>query len=97
MSKSKGEYRIVLASSRIKKDWLALEQELPEKMNECKDFLRKTPADRNRAAGRLKKLKPPLQGILQYDVTKDDVRVWYRIDKNEHNVVIKYAGHHPNW
>ncbi|MCK4814628.1 hypothetical protein KA005_02565 [bacterium] len=97
MSKLRGEYRIVLESNKIEKDWLALEKELPERMSECKNFLRTTPADRHRAAGRLKKLKPPYKGILQYDVTKDDVRVWYRIDKNEHTVVIKYTGHHPNW
>ena len=44
----------------------------------------------------LKKLKGPYKGILQYDITKDDARVWYRVDKKENLVIIKYAGHHPD-
>lgn len=96
MSKSKSEYKIVLESNRIEKDWLALEQEFPERMRECKNFLRNNPEDRNQAIGILKKLKGRYKGILQYDVTKDDARVWYRVDKNNHTVIIKYAGHHPD-
>ena len=96
MSKSKSEYKIVLESSRIEKDWLALEQEFPERMKECKNFLRNNPEDRNQAIGILKKLKGRYKGILQYDITKDDARVWYRVNKKECIVIIKYAGHHPD-
>jgi len=97
MSKSKTRYRIVLESNRIQKDWDALEQEFPERMRDCKNFLRNNPEDRAEAVGRLKKLKGTYEGYLQYDVTKDDARVIYRVDKKEKIVVIKYAGHHPNW
>jgi|GEM_PF-811837 len=97
MSKSKNEYRIVLESNKIQKDWLVLEEKFPERMEEFKGFLRATPADRRQAAGRLKKLQGAYKGILQYDITKDDYRVWYRVSKKDYTVVIKYAGHHPNW
>jgi len=66
-------------------------------MEELEVFLENNPADRRKALGKLKKLKGRFQGILQYDITQDDARVWYRIDKRNHNVIIKYAGHHPNW
>ena len=95
MSKSKFRYKIVLESNRIQKNWVALEQEFPERMMECKNFLRNNPEDRTKAIGILKKLKGPYKGILQYDITKDDARVWYRVNKKERIVVIKYAGHHP--
>ena len=98
MSKLKGKYRILLESNRIQKDWLALEEEFPDRMKECKEFLRNSPEDRRQVVGRLKKLKGSYKNktILQYDVTKDDARVWYRVDRNNHTVIIKYAGHHPN-
>ncbi len=97
MSKSKTSYKIVLESSGIQKDWSALEEEFPERMEELKDFLKNNPADRRKALGKLKKLKGRFQTILQYDVTTNDARVWYQIEKKERNVIIKYAGHHPNW
>lgn len=99
MSKSKTRYKIVLESNRIQKDWDALEQEFPERMRDCKNFLRSNPEDRTKAIGILKKLKGIYKekGILQYDITKDDARVIYRVNEREHTVIIKYAGHHPNW
>ena len=97
MSKSKTKYEIVFQSSRIEKAWLALDAEFPERMNQCKSFLNSSPTDRRQAINKLKKLKGEFKGILQYDVTKDDARVWYRVDKNNQMVIIKYAGHHPNW
>lgn len=87
----------MLESNRIKKDWLALETEFPERMDELKRFLRATPTDRRQAIDRLKKLKGNLKGILQYDITKDDARVWYIVDKKKQLVIIRYAGHHPNF
>ena len=97
MSKSKTKYKIILESSGIQKDWSALKDEFPERMEELNSFLKNNPADRRKALGRLKKLKGRFQGILQYDVTQDDARVWYKVDKREHHVIIKRAGHHPNW
>jgi mRNA-degrading endonuclease RelE of RelBE toxin-antitoxin system len=97
MSKSKTEYEIVFQNSRIEKDWISLEAEFPERMNQCENFLSSSPTDRRQAVDKLKKLKGKYKGILQYDVTKDDVRVWYRVDKRKGLVIIKYAGHHPNW
>lgn len=97
MSKSKTRYEIVFQNNRIEKDWLALEAEFPERTNQCKSFLSSSPTDRRQATDKLKKLKGKFKGILQYDVTKDDARVWYRVDKNNQMVIIKYAGHHPNW
>ena len=96
MSRSGIKYKIVLESNRIRKDWDALEQAFPDRMKECKDFLRNNPEDRTKAVGILKKLKGSYQGILQYDITKDDYRVWYRVNKKDYTVVIKYAGPHPN-
>lgn len=97
MSKLETKYEIVFQSNRVEKDLLALEKEFPEKVVECKEFLRNNPEDRNKAIGILKKLKGRYKGILQYDITKDDARVWYRVDRKEKLVIIKYAGHHPNW
>ena len=99
MSKSKTGYRIVLESKRNQKDWDALEQEYPERMRGCKGFLRNNPEDRTQAIGILKKLKGIYRekGILQYDITKDDARVIYRVNKSDNTVIIKYAGHHPRW
>jgi mRNA-degrading endonuclease RelE of RelBE toxin-antitoxin system len=97
MSESKTRYSIVCQNSRIEKDWLALGKEFPERLADCKEFLRANPEDRNKALGILKKLKGRFKGILQYDITKDDARVWYRVDRDNKLVIIKYAGHHPNW
>ncbi len=95
-AKVEPEYEIVLESNRIERDWFALEQEFPERMKACKTFLRNNPEDRRKAIGILKKLKGSYKGILQYDITKDDARVWYRVDRKARTVVIKYAGHHPD-
>ena len=97
MSKSKTKYEIVFQNSRVERDWLKLAEEFPERMNQCKSYLASSPMDRIQAIGRLKKLKGAFKGILQYDVTKDDARVWYRVNKKNRLVIIKYAGHHPNW
>ena len=97
MSESKIRYDIDFQSGRIEKDWLALGKEFPERVAECKEFLINNPEDRNKAIGILKKLKGRHKGTLQYDITKDDARVWYRVDRKEKLVIIKYAGHHPNW
>lgn len=97
MSQSRVKYKIVLESKRIQKDWDAMEQEFPDRMKDCKEFLRNNPEDRTKAIGILKKLKGAYKGILQYDITKDEYRVWYRVNKKENTVVIKYAGSHPNW
>ncbi len=96
MSKAKTRYCIVYQSGRIEKDWLALEKEFPERVADCKEFLCNNPEDRSKAIGVLKKLKGRIKGILQYDITKDDARVWYRVDRKEKLVIIKYAGHHPS-
>ena len=89
-------FSIVFQSSRVEKDWLALVKEFPERVAECRDFLRNHPEDRSKAIGILKKLRGRYLGILQYDITKDDARVWYRVDRKERLVIIKYAGHHPD-
>jgi len=65
-------------------------------MKECKNFLRNNPEDRTKAIGKLKKLKGSRKGQLQYDVTKDEYRVWYKVKKENSTVVIKYAGAHPD-
>jgi mRNA-degrading endonuclease RelE of RelBE toxin-antitoxin system len=99
MSKSKTKYKIVLESNSIQKDWNALGQEFPDRMKECKAFLRNNPEDRTKAVGRLKKLRGIYKekSILQYDITRDDARVIYRVNRKDKTVIIKYAGHHPNW
>jgi mRNA-degrading endonuclease RelE of RelBE toxin-antitoxin system len=97
MSASKTRYNIVFQNSRIQKDWITLESKFTDKIIECKEFLKNNPEDRNQAVGKLKKLKGKYKGILQYDITKDDARVWYRVDRKSKQVIIKYAGHHPNW
>ena len=89
-------YKIVLESNRIKADWDALEQEFPDRMAECKNFLKNNPEDRIKTQGKLKKLHGRYKDILQYDITKNDARVWYRVDRKESLVIIKYAGHHPD-
>ena len=65
MSQSRAKYKIVLESNSIQKDWDALEQEFPDRMNDCKDFLINNPEDRTKAIGILKKLKGVYKGILQ--------------------------------
>jgi mRNA-degrading endonuclease RelE of RelBE toxin-antitoxin system len=99
MSKSKIKYKIVTYSNRVLKGLQALEQEFPDRVKECKAFLRNNPEDRTKAVGILKKLKGIYKekSILQYDITKDDARVIYKVDKKNHQVIIKYAGHHPTW
>lgn len=97
MPESKARYNIACQSNRIEKDWLSLEKEFPDRVLDCKNFLKNSPEDRNKALGILKKLKGRFKGILQYDITKNDARVWYRVDREKNLVIIKYAGHHPNW
>jgi mRNA-degrading endonuclease RelE of RelBE toxin-antitoxin system len=97
MSESKTKYNIVCQNNRVEKDWLSLEKEFPDRVSDCKEFLKNNPEDRNKALGILKKLKGRFKGILQYNITKDDARLWYRVDRKNNLVIIKYAGHHPNW
>ena len=69
---------------------------IPGQSRGSEEFLRNNPEDRSKAAGLLKKLKGRYKGILQYDITKNDARVWYRVDRKENLVMIKYAGNHPD-
>jgi len=71
-----------------------LEKEIPEAIERTEGFLKKTPEDRLKSGGKLKKLKGRLKGILQYDIT-DEARIWYTIDRKQRMVCIKYVGHHP--
>lgn len=89
-------YEIVFGSVQTRKSWISLEQELPNFMQECREYLEQTPEDRLKSNNRLKKLKGRYKGILQYDVTKNDARVWYIVDRENRCVVIKRAGHHPD-
>jgi mRNA-degrading endonuclease RelE of RelBE toxin-antitoxin system len=96
MSETTNKYSIVFQNRRVKKSWMVLEKEFPERTAICKAFLHDNPEDRSKALGLLKKLKGRFRGILQYDITQDDVRVWYRVDRKHNLVIIKYAGHHPD-
>ncbi|MDD4923805.1 MAG: hypothetical protein PHF74_03075 [Dehalococcoidales bacterium] len=96
MSDSEHRYQIVFVNKKVKGDWEALSQKFPERIEECRQFLENNPEDRRKAIGILKKLHPPFEGILQYDITKDNYRVWYRIDRKQRMVIIKYAGAHPD-
>jgi len=93
MSPSNDDYRIEI-KRRLLKKWQSLEDETPEAMQKCKEFLVKTPEDRLRSGGKLKKLKGKHTGILQYDIT-DEARVWYIVDRKQRIVWIKFVGHHP--
>jgi mRNA-degrading endonuclease RelE of RelBE toxin-antitoxin system len=95
MSGSEHRYGIVFVNRRVKDDWEALSQKFPERIEACRRFLENNPEDRRKAVGILKKLHPPYEGILQYDITKDNYRVWYRVDREKRIVIIKYAGAHP--
>lgn len=97
MSEAKAKYSIVYENGRVERDWLALESEFPERVADCKEFLCHHPEDRSKAIGKLKKLKGRYKEVvLQYDITKNDARVWYRVERKENLVIIKYAGHHPD-
>lgn len=96
MSNSENSYRIVFANKKVKSNWEALAQKFPEKIERCRQFLENNPEDRRKAIGILKKLHPPFDGILQYDLTKDNYRIWYRVDREKRMVIIKYAGVHPD-
>ena len=96
MSSSKTKYDIIFKNGRVERDWYALEQEFPERVVDCKNFLQNNPEDRNKAVGILKKLRGKYEGTLQYDITKNDARVWYTVDRKEKTITIKYAGHHPD-
>ncbi len=96
MSEAKTKYSVVYENGRVERDWLALESEFPRRVADCKEFLCTHPEDRSKAIGVLKKLKGRHKDKLQYDITKNDARVWYRVNRKEKLVIIKYAGHHPN-
>ena len=86
----------VFENNRVKRAWLSLEKEYPERTADCVEFLKNHLEDRTQAIGILKKLKGRYSGILQYDITKDNARVWYKVDKAGKLVIIKHAGHHPD-
>jgi mRNA-degrading endonuclease RelE of RelBE toxin-antitoxin system len=96
MSASKNRYTIKFQNTRIYEGWLQLSNEFPDQVNTYLEFLKNNPEDRLKAVGLLKKLKGKYKGILQYDITKKDARVWYVVDKKHRFVTIKYAGHHPD-
>lgn len=96
MPNSEHRYKIVFVNKKVKGDWEALSQKFPERIEVCRLFLENNPEDRRKAIGILKKLHPPYKGILQYDITKDNYRVWYRVDREQKLVIIKYAGAHPD-
>ena len=96
MSDSENRYQIVFANKKVNIDWEVLSQKYPERVEACRQFLENNPEDRRQAVGILKKLHPPYEGILQYDITKDNYRVWYRVDRLKKMVIIKYAGAHPD-
>ena len=96
MPDSEHRYQIVFVNKRVKGDWEKLSQQFPERVEACRQFLENNPEDRRQAIGVLKKLHPPYEGILQYDITKDNYRVWYRVDRERKLVIIKYAGAHPD-
>ena len=96
MSTSKKKYEIVFVNGRIAQAWQQLESEFPDRIADCIKFLQNNPENRMEAIGILKKLKGRHKGILQYDITKNDARVWYVVDKKNKVVSIRYAGHHPD-
>ena len=96
MSDSKAKYSIVFQNGRIEQDWITLENEFPDRVADCEEFLTNNPEDRRKAVGILKKLQGRHKGKLQYDITKDDARVWCFVDRKERLVIIKCAGHHPD-
>ena len=87
-------YEIKAKNNSVEKAWYTLEENLPEVMERCKNFLEESPLDRLKSGGRLKKLKGKLKGILQYDITDSD-RVQYIVDSGCHIVYIEYIGKHP--
>ena len=87
-------YRIKVKNSSVEKAWYALFETNPEAMERCAAFLEQTPQDRPASGGKLKKLKGRHKGILQYDIT-DRLRVWYKVDNKDRNVLIEYIGEHP--
>lgn len=96
MSDSELKYQVVFVNKKVKSGWEMLAQKFPERMETCRFFLENNPEDRRKAIGILKKLHPPYEGILQYDITKDNYRIWYRVDRQQRLVIIKYAGSHPD-
>ena len=88
MSNSEIKYSIVFENGRVEEGWIALQAEFPDRVTECKEFLINHPEDRRKALGILKKLKGRFKGILQYDITKNDARVWYRVDRRNRLVII---------
>lgn len=95
MSKPRAKYEIQFASNKTLRNWDTLKEKFPDRMKTCESFLINNPEDRSKAIGILKKLRGRYKGILQYDITKDDYRVWYRVNRNDNTVVIAYAGSHP--
>ena len=96
MSASKKKYEIVFENGKVAQAWQQIKTEFPDRVADCVKFLQNNPEDRRKEVGILKKLKGKYKGILQYDITKNDARVWYRVNRKEKLVVIKYAGHHPD-
>ena len=79
---------------RAEKGWRTLEENIPEAVEKCRQFMISTPLDRIASGGKLKKMKGKLGKFLQYDVT-GSARVQYWVDQANHVVYVKYAGQHP--
>lgn len=89
------QYQWVLrVESRALDGWRKLEAEHPEEMKQCKEFLKRYPANIRVTNGKAKKLKGQLREYYQYDVTFRD-RVRYQTDKVHMRVDVVYAGGHP--
>jgi len=87
-------YQIALKNGSVEREWRLLEQRIPEQIKRCRNFLETSPENRLISAGKLKKLKGELSGVLQYDLT-DKIRLHYTVDRKEHRVFVEYIGQHP--
>jgi mRNA-degrading endonuclease YafQ of YafQ-DinJ toxin-antitoxin module len=88
------QYRIQFKSRAVEKAWQQYEQDFPDAMAACTEFLETSPLDRLQSRNKLKKLKGKLSGILQYDLTFSE-RIWYKVDASDNTVNIEYIGSHP--
>jgi len=88
------KYQIKFKNSSVEAAWYSLENDIPEPMERCKQFIQENPEDRIKSGGKLKKLKGKLNGILQYDITYR-TRIHYKVGPGEHVVYIEYVGYHP--
>jgi mRNA-degrading endonuclease RelE of RelBE toxin-antitoxin system len=89
------QYQICFCNHGIEKAWASLEEQMQDKIDDLKRFLQENPKDRLKSAGKLKKMKGRLKGVLQYDITVSH-RVRYEVDSSEKVVLIRYIGSHPS-